>query len=409
MAPRPWSHAIPMATTFTAPAGVAGNWDAHVFNLPMASSTGSFSVDGIADWIRYQDSAVSVAGTVGPVNIYSGATGTNLLPITGAPATNAYATVPAALNTDISGGISRVLGMGFEVTNTTAEINKQGSVTCYRMPQNTATGQIIVANFNNSNQGTVVMRRMRTPPSTVAQANLLKGTRTWDAASGVYAVPVQNSMANPLQLMNTELGLIQAEATPGLASTAIRTPYGITGAGTAVPAMSAYVPNAQQFTPFDTTGAYFTGLSNATILTIKVKIYVERAPTFSEANLAVLASPSAGYDVNALTLYARCVSELPVAVKVGDNASGDWWRSALSVLSKVAGPVGMALNTIMPGAGGIGLAIQAASAVANAAAAQKKKLKAVTKSNPKLLPAPQHPARTIVQEAGSRSAKGKKK
>jgi len=136
----------------TAPAGVAGNWDAHVFNLPMASSTGSFSVDGIADWIRYQDSAVSVAGTVGPVNIYSGATGTNLLPITGAPATNAYATVPAALNTDISGGISRVLGMGFEVTNTTAEINKQGSVTCYRMPQNTATGQIIVANFNNSNQ-----------------------------------------------------------------------------------------------------------------------------------------------------------------------------------------------------------------------------------------------------------------
>jgi len=173
--------------------------------------------------------------------------------------------------------------------------------------------------------------------------------------------------------------------------------------------MSAYVPNAQQFTPFDTTGAYFTGLSNATILTIKVKIYVERAPTFSEANLAVLASPSAGYDVNALTLYARCVSELPVAVKVGDNASGDWWRSALSVLSKVAGPVGMALNTIMPGAGGIGLAIQAASAVANAAAAQKKKLKAVTKSNPKLLPAPQHPARTIVQEAGSRSAKGKKK
>lgn len=388
----------------SAPAGVPGNWDAHIFSMPIASSSATTAVTGSAAWSNYTAAGVPVAGTLGPLNIYSGAAGNNLQPLPLAAATNAYASLPAALSYDISGGITRVLGVGFEVTNTTATINKQGSVTVYRMPQNTAEG---LATVNNGAGiiATAQIRRMRLPPTTIAQANLLKGTRTWDAAAGVYAVPVQHNMSNPLMMINSQMGLVQQNANPGVATNAYITPWATVGAA-AAPNVSGVEIAAQQFIPFDTTGAYFTGLSNATILTIRLKIYVERAPTFDEAALAVLASPSAGYDSTALSLYARCISELPVAVKVGDNATGDWWRSALSVLSKVAGPVGMALNTVMPGAGGIGMALQAASAIANAAAARKKQQKKPIRLS---LPAPQHPPRVTIQEVGSRVQKGMKK
>jgi hypothetical protein len=118
------------------------------------------------------------------------------------------------------------------------------------------------------------------------------------------------------------------------------------------------MPTVQKTAPFDTTGAFFTGLSQQTTLLVKLRVYVERAPSFKDYALAPLASPSAGYDINALQLYAQAINMLPCAVKVDENAAGDWFRAVVSVLKHAAGPIGVALNPFLPGASIVGTAVQ---------------------------------------------------
>jgi hypothetical protein len=293
------------------------------------------------------------------------------------------------------------------VHNTTAEIYKQGSVTTYRMPQNWGLLQEVVTFAGRD--GSITGKRVRAPPSTVAQANLLKGTRTWEAKDGVYATLFQSTVANALTQMSTECVLFEPNADPGQAATTVFTPVSQYGAALLACPMAI---QASKTMPFDSTGAFFTGLSPQTTLTLKVRYYVERAPTWSDPQLAVLASPSAGYDIMALQLYAQAINLLPPAVMVGENAKGDWWRAVVSVLKHVAGPVGALANPFLPGAGLLGAAISAVSSqidtsrsVSSQAAAQAKKTK------PRLLPAapPQTSPPTTRNRKGSGQARNSKK
>jgi len=350
-----------------APAGVAGNWDAHIYNMPICrpDDYGLFSMDTQWSKITEPNPVINNCRT-GPLCIVTNAAGSPLGNVIPVSATAQKTTLPAATtNYDLCGGITRVIGMGYEVTNTTAEINKQGTITAYRMPQLGSRYQIGAAN----NAGTFIAgatgEMWREPPSTPAEANLLKGTRTWGASEGVYATCFQNSVHNPLAQVESAQILFQPNPHPGAVSVVRATYFNTVGPGAVAPngSVVSFPPN--QVMPYDTTGVFFTGLSNATTLTVKLRVYVERAPTYSEPNLAVLASPSAGYDVRALELYAAAVNMLPVAVKVGENAKGDWWRAVVGVLKAAAGPIGMALNPFLPGAGLIGAGIQAVSGQLN--------------------------------------------
>lgn len=392
-----------------APAGVAGNWDAHVYNLPIARAT-LMTAGTVSDtWAQFTAAgAPAVTAQQSMFNVTTGASGDILQPVTGAGPQNEYDCVPAVGNDDIAGGISRVLGAGFEVTNTTASLNKQGSVTVYRMPQSTHVQTILATNAAGIESGPVLSERARAPPTALSEINLLKGTRTWDAASGVYVTLAQNRIQNPLVQMSTTALVLQKAGSPGVQANGQLSQTAVLQSNLP-PIPSTIVPIANQTMPFDLSGAYFTGLSNATVLTIKVKVYVERAPTFSEANLAVLASPSAPYDVRALGLYSRCISELPVATKVRDNASGDWWRSVLGVLSKVAGPVGMALNTVMPGAGAMGLALQTAASTTSLLTKKSNKKNSPAPTRSASAPAARQPTRNVVVEGGSLAAKGQRR
>jgi hypothetical protein len=199
-------------------------------------------------------------------------------------------------------------------------------------------------------------KRYKQPPKNVAEANLLKGTRTWGAEHGVYATCVQNDVSNPL-LSGANTGVV-GDYIPTVNVLASNVLVGSRTTVSSGVAPDIVIPVAQQILPFDTTGAFFTGLSNATVLTVKLKVYVERAPTPYESSLAVLATPSAGYDVTALELYSHAISQLPVAVTVSENGLGDWFRGVLNVIKNVAGGVGGLLNPYVPGAGLVGTAVQ---------------------------------------------------
>lgn len=366
-----------------APAGVAGSYDAHLFTTPYANA-GSFSVltQGAA-WGSCFDPAVPQAQILGLLSIVTGATGDLLIPQIPAVATTNFQSLPSTPQADIEAGISRVIALGFEVHNATAEIYKQGSVTSYRMPQiGTLDDNIITTNGKTSK---VVSRRYLLPPSRIAEAVRMKGSRTWNAADGVYANCFQNGVHNPLAMQSKEGCLFSFSSSPTAANTmACLSPTFVGG--------DLLSPYPTKLLPFDTTGCYFTGLSNQTVLNVKLRVYVERAPSWQTPDLIPLASPSAGYDVAALELYAQAINMLPCAVKVGENAAGDWWRSVVSVLRHVAGPIGAIANTFVPGAGLVGSALQtvlgqidSSKPIAKQAAARAiaERPKAKTKANTK--------------------------
>lgn len=340
--------------------GGSQNWDCHIYSGCVAKpeNVSVFSLDAGWKSIQEPNPVEQTTWMHGPLTIEKhGTPGHSFEPSIPAGVTPLVTTLPAPGNTDLCAGITRVIGMGFEIHNTTAEVSKQGSITCYRMPQMGSQFQMRAKNAASTFVTSVVgeMRRLR--PCNVAQANLLKGTRTWNASEGAYCTVLQNSIHNPLKQLESQQVLYNGGSTTGTVATVVASQWDAQGAGAAAPSATASAFEPNQLLPFDTTGVFLTGLSSQTTLTVKLKVYVERAPTWTEPNLAVLASPSAGYDVKALELYAQVVNHLPPGVKVNDNAFGDWWRAVVSLLKVAAPTVGIALNTVVPGAGLIGMGV----------------------------------------------------
>lgn len=342
------------------PAGVAGPWDCNIFTTPLAASGNYFGATENATWSKLKTPALASNAVMGPLTIYSGVAGSNLNPEIPLLAGHTSQCLPAVGTLDVYSGVTRIIGMGFEVTNTTADIYRQGAVTVYRMPQYRGQiGQTMLENAAATKDMPFTYERIRKPPSSIAQVNLLKGTKTWAAKDGVYAVATQNSMLNPLVGASPTLIVAGSTSAPDGVSTlsALHSDY-VDEAISAAPIPSVSIPKLQKVTPFDTTGAYFTGLSEQTTMTIKLKIYVERAPTQSEPSIAVLATPSAGLDEKAMQLYSHTITQLPVAVPVGENALGDWFRTVLNVVKTVAGGAAGVLGAVVPGAQQIGTGVQ---------------------------------------------------
>ncbi len=368
-----------------APNGVVGNWDAHIFTTPLMQTEGLLVGNILAGWNRVQQNAAASSVVMGPLTVYASAAGGQLFPATDVFPTTQVGLPSGANAGDFISGISRIIGMGFEVANTTAEVSKQGSCTCYRMPQN--PGDTNTAFSNNA--GTFVAgysgKQYASPPMTVQEALLLKGTVTWPASEGCYVVASQSSVSNPLCNVSTP-GFIMTNAQNGLSNTALVGAYSTIGTN-AAPVPSLICPLTRKFSPYDVSGAFFSGLSNTTTLQVTYKVYVERAPTQSNSQLAVLASPSAPYDLLALELYSHIVGRLPVAVHVNENAFGDWWKKIMNLISDVAGPVGSALGVFGPTAPIIGtVAKTLAGSASNLFDKKEQVQKQKQRQKPKLAP-----------------------
>jgi hypothetical protein len=258
-------------------------------------------------------------------------------------------------------GQGRVIGMGFEVVNTTSELNKQGQVTAWRMPSLwTETMGYSADSAFPVYGGTGTYKLGRLPPSTIANAQLLFGSRSWAAKEGAYIVARQNTTANPAMLPSFQNIAFSALDNQALFADSWYS-------GTFPVQQPGYY--ADWYLPFDTSGVHFTGLSYTTTLTVNVRWLIERIPGPNEADLVVLATPSASYDSLALELYTRCVNDMPPGVMLSENPLGEWFRDALSKVSDWAPKVGNALGTFIPGASIIG------NGVGMAAGAAKKMIK----------------------------------
>jgi hypothetical protein len=311
-------------------------------------------------------------------------------------------------------GYYRVIGAAFEVTNTTAELYKGGTVTVYRSPAFSCRGslQTITGPYETSLVSTTVttpvtqvnssgvVKILETtetksslfpqwyyvnipcdyqnlPPSTQSAAALYPNSRTWGATDGCYIVMTMNSEANPFvapvsgKTSGLLLGIDNNTLTTGDGNRTAWLPrWGGAGGPTfRTPGLSSNIP-------FDISGAVFAGLNSNTTLQVTAKYFVERLPAISDKNLLVLARNPCPYDPMILELYSRAILSLPVGVKVGENPLGEWFFDILQALAGAAPAIGAAFGPIGAGIGtAIGVGGTAALQARKAAKQQPPKKK----------------------------------
>lgn len=239
-------------------------------------------------------------------------------------------------------GATRLLSTGFEVQNTTAPLNKQGQCTVYRLNQPKAHGATF-QHFPGGVAGTAFTGSMlRRPPASIAEAMLIPGSRVWKAEDGCYCVTGFLGQDNPPMnpdynqpVYNVTSNVEDRTDTNNVTDLLIPVPVN-TGVRMRFDATKLY--------PIHMSGAIFSGLSAETTLTLFSNTYIESFPGPAEADILVLATPSAVYDPVALEILSQAMSRLPVGVPAQMNAFGDWFMNAIESVSNFVTPVALALG-----------------------------------------------------------------
>lgn len=366
--------------TVTKPAGVVGPlWDCHMFTLPILDAIICHQGDVQAPGVVATPNAATDL-TLNLFNIVCAEAGSPTLPnqTNGVTlAANDFITAPD-FSTFFTGP-ARVVAAGWEVHNTTASLTKQGTVTTYRQEAKPTPVSMFhyvgtTSAFSNVANDLFVGPAWRSPmpPVDVESALLLPGARQWEAARGfLEPIPI-NPMDNHLEtraygqvaFMDSDADytgnkVLITKNQPGFSAFASKPSITVNTA-----AHTFNGGRVVRTAPVMNCGAYFTGLSADTTLTVTAKLFIERAPDASMPDLAPLAKPSASYDPRAFEIYLRTLHSLPPAVPVDMNASGDFWKMA----KKVTGVASIIGSALFPEAAPlIGLGATAVNAIADSA------------------------------------------
>lgn len=252
-------------------------------------------------------------------------------------------------------GATRVVGCGIEVMDTTADIYKQGNCTVFRNNQSAIDRPSLytknmAAPFTTLTQFTG--STVRRGPKNQQEALLIPGSRQWRAEDGCYLVQSFVGQDNPARMPDYVLPVVPATSVEDEVSVAGNTTQffspQMTLAGGAAIAISPCI----KLHPTHMAGAIFSGLNENSTLQMTVNYYIESFPTPAEADILVLASPSARYDPVALEIFSQALSEMPVGVMACENGLGDWFRGAVAIALKAAPAVlsGLGLGALAPAA-----------------------------------------------------------
>jgi len=272
----------------------------------------------------------------------------NWIPVGGSPDLLGQMSVDSAY---LSGDV-RLVGVGFEVTDTSAEVNKQGMATVCAYPQAGPCDNYAVANAAGI-ASTFEMsfyhgKRIILPPVNIKDAMLLPETRQWEARYGAYMVPTFQDLGNPATEVSSIVPIFEQ------AATVFSPTANTTGASGAVPAtntslqvsttvpvmtLKSYLPAYQKIAPTNTCVVYLTGLNPSSTFVVSMIYYIETIPRTNDKSSVVVTQPAPEYDPFALQLYGRIVNHLPPGCMVGDNDSGNWFWNVVEKVSDFAAPL----------------------------------------------------------------------
>lgn len=339
--------------------GITGNWDAHMFfdgfdtdykcsqQVPVNTDGGGFYYNSPLLFAIPQQATPVIQG--GGLNIRIASTGEQLVP----DKQIHNISIPRSY---FYSGRTRVIAKAFEVHNTTADIYKQGAVCTYRDPTVPSERMVIgavqawdLADKSKKLGGTDTgVRATFTSaqcgphvPTTISTVMNILDSKEWEAKDGCYVVATLAN--NSIPLSNT-ISNWTSSVTPYFHSDGYFYVPNIaleTTVNCGTFAMFNNITDNKSYTYpgyFNTSGAYFTGLSKETSLTVIVHYVIERFPDETNEDLVVLTTRSPAYDPAALELYSRMASYLPTGVRVKDNASGDWIKNIADLLATCGVP-----------------------------------------------------------------------
>lgn len=342
--------------TVSKPAGLAaGNWDAHIFTMPFDGTnfTNGTAVNGLF-------TQTTEAYSMGLVTVAKDAAGQPLFP-TAVPVASADFSMTKIDNfSGVEDGMSRILGLGLEVIDVTANLSKQGSLVAYKMPiVNNTTTTMSYANTAGTVISVINPTVIMTPPATVADAILYRSSIQWEARDGAYMVVGPQGIDNPYTQPASKSLIVCDNPVLPAAVQALCVHHKAIAVANAAPALTcAMADTSAKMMNVAQQGIMITGLDNSAVFKIRVRVFVERAPMLGDLDLIPLATPSAPYDYKALALRSTLAAMLPVAVPVSFNAKGDWWRIIVNTIKKVIPVASNALSSVYgPEVGILGSAV----------------------------------------------------
>lgn len=254
-------------------------------------------------------------------------------------------------------GMARIIAAGFEVHNDTETLTQSGSVTTYKSPQGSYAIDPVRRMdpfYNVSTPADIYTTgafiTMRRPPDNVQEATAMPTSQTWSARDGclvmvdmdtertTYAIPQHY----PIALWGNDATADQQRSLfQGWGADIVNTPADndVYGAASTI--------NPTRICPIGMSGAFFTGLSPSTKLTVEYRIIVETLPVNNLSELA-LASPASAYDPKAMEIYNHMTVEALSGVPVKMNAKGDWWKMVCAEVVKALPKIASAF---IPGGG----------------------------------------------------------
>lgn len=220
---------------------------------------------------------------------------------------------------------TRVVGLGFEVHDVTAELYKQGACTVWKttnpntydpVPYGAYDAQGFHKQFllHSMNCGEI--------PATAADVVSIQNSHTWESKEGAYVVA--DIRGYDIQSVSDSSGLIYVG--DNQQSDLPRNTCFVIGATNYFLETSSIV----SFTPsraasINPSGALFSGLGPNSTLRLDLRCGVEMAPGLgSSSNSLATGCPEA--DPAAIALVLRSRSLLPAGVRVAENSFGDWFR-----------------------------------------------------------------------------------
>jgi len=343
-------------------APVLAPWDVHIAISPFSSGS---SMSQVA--LRQNNALILT-------------TGGNIMPFTGLRAVAQFSSgspvvwTPTLGSSTYLGGLSvdpaylssdsRLVGIAFEVTDTSAEINKQGTLTAYAYPQNGPIDYYAAMTAGTSGQlnlGSFRGKRVIYPPTSQADALLLPDTKQWEAKFGSYSVPTFQDIHNPLSSNCSMVPVFEASTTKFDVNAVTGDPCYLSDIVAAVSTSSTLpgtvvtakmvAPNYTHFFPINTSGVILSGLNPNSSFNVSMTYVMEEVPTLSDKASVVLTQPPPAFDPWVLNLYTHIVAHLPPAVYVAENDLGEWFWGIVEDISEAIGPVlGMIPHPIAQGA-----------------------------------------------------------
>lgn len=318
--------------TLTIPSGVTGDWDATVaftgcmscmnHNPTLATST---TLHGVT----YDSTDLSSGTAFGSLIVKAGAAGEALRL---QKVDNQTHTALAACDPGSSLDRCRLIAVAYEVTNTTADMYRQGSVTTAAL--HIGPGDFKIATYKDSNETPIAdsFKQVWFGPTFAATRSSLisvPGSSTWAARDGVYAIPRLTTGTIGAEVPHNSDRAVLAKDTSSSVHWRYSKPSALVDLEGSIPYVEGV--SASGFLPIQ---SFFTGLSEQTALTVTFRTIVEYFPEFTSP-LLPLASPSTPYNPAALEYYSEIARIAPYAVPVSENEAGDYFRRIAKIASTI--------------------------------------------------------------------------